>query len=440
MADFAKPTITSDYALLLDEIKAAITSVAVMFDGTTDSNIPSGAVKLNSQTNRFQRYTNGQWVNATVSGFADNSLAGSTLMDGSVGAGKLLLGADQYLTWSTPAGNRGLLRQNVLGPVELNYNSEVWITQNGVPYWKFDNGSLLPKQPNTGQKLGAVDAVFAEVYAANIYKTANIINQGDSMTVGSYAAAGTLTLAAGGNDRWEIAVDGALKSLGGDLGAALSPISYGWFTNLSASSIVCAGGPMAFHQSSNVSYLFWQGNSLAWYIDGDQNLKPGVANARSIGTSALPLASLYAATVQTGGVSASTGGLNLATLAAGDLTLTTNNVGRWRVHSGGDVLPNLNNTYSIGSGAAKVKDIWAGGKVTSSWFCNPGGNAVFGSTDPGTLTQITQNGSVFISIEADGKLSLWNIDMTGTTPADAGQWAKIRINGTFYRIKLYSGA
>lgn len=63
MADFSKPITTDQYATLLQELRDIHTTLALMFNGTTDTNIPNGAIRWNATNNQFEMYDSsaGTW-------------------------------------------------------------------------------------------------------------------------------------------------------------------------------------------------------------------------------------------------------------------------------------------------------------------------------------------------------------------------------------------
>ncbi len=63
MADFNEPTNVCHYNYVLGKLKDTINSVAKMFNGTSDINLPDGTVKWNATTKRFEIYdaANDSW-------------------------------------------------------------------------------------------------------------------------------------------------------------------------------------------------------------------------------------------------------------------------------------------------------------------------------------------------------------------------------------------
>lgn len=62
MADFSKPDNLSDYANVWDYVKDVQESLALWQDGTTDTNIPTGAKRYSSTNKRFETYNGTSWV------------------------------------------------------------------------------------------------------------------------------------------------------------------------------------------------------------------------------------------------------------------------------------------------------------------------------------------------------------------------------------------
>jgi hypothetical protein len=61
MADWSLPTLSSTYANFLAEVKSRDTDLALQFDGTTTTNIPTGAIRWTSASNTWQKWTGSAW-------------------------------------------------------------------------------------------------------------------------------------------------------------------------------------------------------------------------------------------------------------------------------------------------------------------------------------------------------------------------------------------
>lgn len=65
MADFNLPVLTSTYTDFLNFLKARDDDIAKMFDGTTTTNTPVGAIRWNSTNNRFNKWNGSAWAELT---------------------------------------------------------------------------------------------------------------------------------------------------------------------------------------------------------------------------------------------------------------------------------------------------------------------------------------------------------------------------------------
>jgi hypothetical protein len=61
MADWSLPTLSSTYTNFLAEVKNRDTDLALQFDGTTSTNIPTGAIRWTSASNTWQKWTGSAW-------------------------------------------------------------------------------------------------------------------------------------------------------------------------------------------------------------------------------------------------------------------------------------------------------------------------------------------------------------------------------------------
>jgi len=61
MADWSLPTLSSTYTNFLAEVKSRDTDLALQFDGTTSTNIPTGAIRWTSASNTWQKWTGSAW-------------------------------------------------------------------------------------------------------------------------------------------------------------------------------------------------------------------------------------------------------------------------------------------------------------------------------------------------------------------------------------------
>jgi hypothetical protein len=61
MANWSNPTLTSTYTNFVAEVKDRDTDLALQFDGTTSTSIPTGAIRWDSAANRWKKWTGSAW-------------------------------------------------------------------------------------------------------------------------------------------------------------------------------------------------------------------------------------------------------------------------------------------------------------------------------------------------------------------------------------------
>ena len=61
MADFSLPTTTTTYSDYPGHVRAGRESVAKMFNGTTDTNVPTGAIGWDATNRRWKEYSGTAW-------------------------------------------------------------------------------------------------------------------------------------------------------------------------------------------------------------------------------------------------------------------------------------------------------------------------------------------------------------------------------------------
>lgn len=82
MADFNEPRNDTLAELVLDRLKAQILSVAKLFIGTTDSNVPDGVCRYNESSNKFQKKNGASWDNFGFHATVDTHIADTALHSG----------------------------------------------------------------------------------------------------------------------------------------------------------------------------------------------------------------------------------------------------------------------------------------------------------------------------------------------------------------------
>jgi hypothetical protein len=122
MANWSNPLLTSTYTNFLTEVKDRDTDLALQFDGTTSSNIPTGAIRWNSSVNRWQKWSGSAWGELTstyaLTGLSTtgNATIGGTLGSGAFTSSGTVTGTALLPTGSTvPANGIYLPSANTLG-------------------------------------------------------------------------------------------------------------------------------------------------------------------------------------------------------------------------------------------------------------------------------------------------------------------------------------
>jgi hypothetical protein len=66
MANWSNPVLTSTYTNFVTEVKDRDSDLALQFDGTTSTNLPTGAIRWNSSVNRWQKWSGSAWGELTT--------------------------------------------------------------------------------------------------------------------------------------------------------------------------------------------------------------------------------------------------------------------------------------------------------------------------------------------------------------------------------------
>ena len=106
MANWSNPLLTSTYTNFLTEVKDRDTDLALQFDGTTSSNIPTGAIRWSSSVNRWFKWNGSGWGELT-STYALTGLTttGNATIGGTLGAGAFTSSGTVTGTALLPTGN-----------------------------------------------------------------------------------------------------------------------------------------------------------------------------------------------------------------------------------------------------------------------------------------------------------------------------------------------
>lgn len=86
MANWSNPVLTSTYTNFMNELKDRDSDLALQFDGTTTSNLPTGAIRWNSSVNRWQKWSGAAWGELTTTyALTGLSTTGNASIGGTLG-------------------------------------------------------------------------------------------------------------------------------------------------------------------------------------------------------------------------------------------------------------------------------------------------------------------------------------------------------------------
>jgi len=88
MANWSNPLLTSTYTNFVTEVKDRDTDLALQFDGTTTTNIPTNTIRWNSSINRWQKWNGSSWAELTSTyALTGLSTTGNATIGGTLGSG-----------------------------------------------------------------------------------------------------------------------------------------------------------------------------------------------------------------------------------------------------------------------------------------------------------------------------------------------------------------
>lgn len=194
MGDFSKPVPTDAFADVLTEIQALFTSVATMFGGTTDTNVPTGAVKLDTTNNRLEIWDGSAWQPTAIGNLAANAVTTASIAADAVDDSKIKLRNGTYLRGRNFANSADL---NLLGTdtsdnTFLNAGSghSVAFSINGLAAWEV-SGSLSNAFIPVGDlsaDIGTATLRVHNIFVQTLQGIANIWASGNALTIETLTA------------------------------------------------------------------------------------------------------------------------------------------------------------------------------------------------------------------------------------------------------------
>ena len=107
MANWSNPTLTSTYTNFVTEVKDRDTDCATFLDGSTSTNLPTGAKRWNSTTNKFEKWSGTAWSDLAttyaigISGNAANVTGVVAAVNGGTGQSVYAVGDLLYASTTT---------------------------------------------------------------------------------------------------------------------------------------------------------------------------------------------------------------------------------------------------------------------------------------------------------------------------------------------------
>lgn len=379
MADFSKPDIYTEYTSVLDEIRNQVAAATSWLDNDlTHTNIPRQSKRYNYDYQRIENWDGEAWEVLDLSGH----FAASNIPNDAVTGSKILLGNGEWLRGGGGVATGNLLRKSTLGRTELNSATGhgIAFTMGGADMWEFaqNNYDLVPFANDT-RNIGTAAKRVNAIRTKFIEAAENITS----------AANTTLTIGTFGNQD-----------------------------------------------------LFLKRNSVDRFAVDEAGFIPVANDQESIGTTGARLLSVMTKNLDSiERLNSSTHILISPSGTTAQLRFGVSDQIYFAIDPQQLEIPFFpyhDGVRDLGKTNFRFKNVFALNHHGER-FTRDNGDVVFGATGA-HKTQIVQQNIVRLSFETNGLLHLWNQQTTTTTPADTGQWVKVFVNGTAYRLKLFSGA
>jgi hypothetical protein len=135
MANWSNPLLTSTYTNFVTEVKDRDTDLALQFDGTTSTNIPTNTIRWNSSANRWQKWNGSSWAELTsLYALTGLSTTGNAAIGGTVSGTALIPTAN-----TAPTNGVYLPNANTVG-IATNSAGRVFVDASG----RFGVGTSTP--------------------------------------------------------------------------------------------------------------------------------------------------------------------------------------------------------------------------------------------------------------------------------------------------------
>lgn len=404
MANWSSPTLTSLYTDFLSQLKDRDVDIALQFDGTTSSNIPTGAVRWNSTANRWNKWNGSSWAELT-STYALTAL--TTTGNASIGGAFSVTGATTLgtATGVTPA----------TGDTSVNLATTAWVRNQSY--------ATLASPALTGAPTAPTAALSTNntQLATTAFTLAQIAN--DAPTKSGVGAAGT----------WGINITGSAAS------ATTATTAF----NVAGST----DGSVQINQSGSANA--WYGRILTRNSGNDRSAFLGtyasIAGVFAHNNALTAWADLYVNTADGG--SANGGNVRLPgttfiqgsqALHAGNFnsyapTLTgTGASGTWGINISGNAASSNAATYS--TTAATTNDNSTGSAVYPVFVSSTAGNQAIKLSSSG-LSYVPSTGTLTATAYTGNGTALSNL-FTFSQTAGAGGDLPVGVSGTYFYLDV----
>lgn len=232
MANWSNPTLSSLYTDFLSQLKDRDVDIALQFDGTTSSNIPTNAIRWNSTSNRWNKWNGSSWAELT-STYALTGL--STTGNASIGGALSVTGSTSLgtATATTPA----------TGDTSVNLATTAWVRNQSYATLASPSLTGTPTAPTAALSTNTTQL------ATTAFTLAQIAN--DAPTKSGTGATGTWGINISGNAATATSATSATSSTTQDRYSAGTTIATtAYVKNLFGADSVA--GTLDWNDTSNV--------------------------------------------------------------------------------------------------------------------------------------------------------------------------------------------
>lgn len=333
------PKLTTTYTNVLASLKERDEHLAKM-DFTSDTNLLTGTVRLNTSTKHIETWSGAAWSDALTdyTNHLSNISNPHNITASQISALKTTNNLSDLGSASTARTNLGLGSLATASSI----NNANWF---GTPLAVANGGTGSTTAANARTALGAEQSGVAALKANNLSDLGSASTARTNLGLGSLA-----TLSSINNSNWS-GTD--LSLVNGGTGASdattarnnLSAAASG--TNTDITSLACptiiSTGTMTLGTSGAAHLLLRTAGTNRLELDDSNNFFPVTPGGINLGSATYYFNGLNVLTVQ-----APAAHLNLTATGANEIRLSTNGTHRWTFGSGGIFAPTINGTQDIG--------------------------------------------------------------------------------------------